>query len=160
MIQSTLLNNLRFFINKYTQLLKTSHLWPQVYQIVAWQQRYSPCKSKKLNFKREIENNFIKNPNFRSEFFSWVIWSKRNWSYAFSKWNLWQITSNWLFQRNVGSDLERAQKSEHCYRWWSSIELHQPGSLRYSGTGTFVHFYKIPTPSKSVQKSHSHFRIL
>ena len=25
-----------------------------------------------------------------------------------------QISSNWLFQRNVGSNLERAQTSEHC----------------------------------------------
>ena len=48
---------------------------------------------------------------------------------------------------------------------WSRKELHQPGSLWYSntGTGTFIHFYRGRRgggPSKSVQKSHSHFDIL
>ena len=46
--------------------------------------------------------------------FSWVIWTKTNWSYTFSKWISWQISSNWLFQRNVDSDLEKAQTSEPC----------------------------------------------
>ena len=45
-------------------------------------------------------------------FFSWVIWAKTNWSYTFSKWISWQISSKWLFQRNVDSDLEKAQTSE------------------------------------------------
>ena len=45
-----------------------------------------------------------------------VVWSKTNWSYTFLKWILWKISSNWLFQRNVDSDLERAQTSEHCFR--------------------------------------------
>ena len=41
----------------------------------------------------------------------------------FSKWISWKISSNWLFQRNVGSDLERAQTSEHC-----CIKLKLPSS--------------------------------
>ena len=45
----------------------------------------------------------------------YIFWSKTNWSYTFSKCISWQISSNWLFQRNVDSDLERAQTSEHCY---------------------------------------------
>ena len=40
---------------------------------------------------------------------SWVIWAKTNWSYTFLKWISWQISSNWLFQRNVDSNLEKAQ---------------------------------------------------
>ena len=39
---------------------------------------------------------------------------KKNFSYTFSKWISWQINLNLFFQRNVGSDLERAQTSEHC----------------------------------------------
>ena len=41
--------------------------------------------------------------------------SKTNWSNTFSKWISWQFSSNWLFQINVDSDLERAQTSEHCF---------------------------------------------
>ena len=43
-----------------------------------------------------------------------MIWSEINWSYTFSKWILWQISSNRLFQRSLGSNLERAQTSELC----------------------------------------------
>ena len=49
------------------------------------------------------------------KFFSWVLWSKTNWSYTFLNWISWQFSSNWLFQINADSDLERAQTSEHCY---------------------------------------------
>ena len=44
-----------------------------------------------------------------------MIWSKTNWSYTFLEWISWQISSNWLFQWYVGSDLERVQTSEHCF---------------------------------------------
>ena len=29
----------------------------------------------------------------------------------------WKMSSNWSFQRNVGSERERALTSEHCYKW-------------------------------------------
>ena len=37
----------------------------------------------------------------------------------------WQISSNWLFQRNVDSDLERAPTSEHCFKrkGWAPLFL-------------------------------------
>ena len=46
--------------------------------------------------------------------YSWVIWSKTNWSFMFLEWISWQISSNELFQRNIGPDLERDQTSELC----------------------------------------------
>ena len=49
---------------------------------------------------------------------SWVIWSKTNWRYKFSQWISWQISSNWLFQRNAGSNLKRAQTSDQCYTFY------------------------------------------
>ena len=115
-IKSAFLNNLRSFTNKCTHLLKTSNFGPQGPQNAALQQRYSPCQSEKPNFSGEIEKTFCKNPNFGSKKFSWVVWSITNWSYTFSKWISWQISSNWLFQRNVDYDLKRAQTSEHCYK--------------------------------------------
>ena len=42
-IKSAFVNNLRFFINKCTHLLKTSNFGPQSPQNAALQQRYSPC---------------------------------------------------------------------------------------------------------------------
>ena len=53
------------------------------------------------------------------KFFLLVVWTKTNWSYTFSKWISWQISSNWLFQRNVDSDLEKAQTSEP----WFTIKM-------------------------------------
>ena len=52
---------------------------------------------------------------FCLKFFSWVPWSKLNWIYKFSKVFYEKIRSIWCFQRNVISDLERAQASEHCF---------------------------------------------
>ena len=49
------------------------------------EQRFSKYRSKKPNLTGEIENNFHKNTNFASNKFSWLIWSKRNWTYMF--WN-------------------------------------------------------------------------
>ena len=79
----------------------------------------------KTNFSGEIENDFFLNPNFAPKFFSWVVWSKTNWSYTFSKWISWQFSSNWLFQINVDFDLERAQTSEHCFSlfYWNIINV-------------------------------------
>ena len=48
---------------------------------------------------------------------SGVLWSKKMYSYMFLEGISWQISSNWLFQRNVVSDLERAQTSDHCYMY-------------------------------------------
>ena len=62
-------NSLRFSLKKYTCLCKTSILWPQGLQNESIEQRYSPCKVEKSNFKGEIENNFNKNQNFHSEKF-------------------------------------------------------------------------------------------
>ena len=42
-IKSAFLNNLRFFTNECTHLLKTSNFGPQGPQNAALQQRYSPC---------------------------------------------------------------------------------------------------------------------
>ena len=42
-IKSAFVNNLRFFTNKCTHLLKTSNFGPQGPQNGALQQRYSPC---------------------------------------------------------------------------------------------------------------------
>ena len=67
-------------------------------------------------FRTNMESNAAVTLHFPPKLFSWVVWSKTNWSYTFSKWISWQISSNWLFQRNVDSDLERAQTSEHCSR--------------------------------------------
>ena len=72
-------------------------------------------KSISKTYSGDFKSNFFKNPNFAPKNFSWVVWSKTNWSYTFSKWISWQISSNWLFQRNVDSDLEKAQTSEPCY---------------------------------------------
>ena len=77
-IKSAFANNFRFLPNKCAHLLKTSNFEPQVPQNAALQQRYSPCWSKKFNFSGEIENNFIKNPNWGSKFFFRVVWSKMN----------------------------------------------------------------------------------
>ena len=60
---------------------------------------------------------------FCPKFFSWVVWSKTNWSYMFSKWISGQISSNWLFQLNVDSDLERAETSEHCFTMQKETQL-------------------------------------
>ena len=60
---------------------------------------------RKTQFQRRNWNNFCKNSNFAPTFFSWGVWSIRNWSYTLSKWISWQISSNWLFQRNLDSDL-------------------------------------------------------
>ena len=106
-------NNLRFFTNECTHLFKKSRFVPQGPQM----QRNSSVTlhvSPKNPISAE-KNYFFKNPNFAPKFFSSVVWSKKNWSYTFSKWISWQFSSNWLFQRNVDSDLERAQTSEHCY---------------------------------------------
>ena len=59
----------------------------------------------------------------------WVIRSKTNWTYPFSGWISWQISSNWLSQRTEGSDLERAQTSEH----WA-----QESAILHLGLNTFV----------------------
>ena len=40
----------------------------------------------------------------------------------------WKISSNWFFQRNVGSDVERAQTSEDC----STLLAGRPVLARYS----------------------------
>ena len=69
-INSAFENNLRFFINKRTHLLKTNNFGPQGLQNAALQQRYSPFLYKKPNFRGQIENNFFKNPNFAPKFFS------------------------------------------------------------------------------------------
>ena len=57
------------------------------------------------------------------KFFSWVVWTKTNWSYTFLKWISWQISSNWLFQRNMDSDLEKAQTSEPWYMCFSILYI-------------------------------------
>ena len=121
---------MRFFINKNTRLLKASNFWQQGLQNESIQQPYSPCRSKKLNFKGEIENNFHKNLNFHSKFFPLVIWSKKNWRYTLSGWISWQITSNWWFLRNVDSDLVRAQTSGDCFIPSFHILIHCPSLVQ------------------------------
>ena len=63
------------------------------------QQRYSPCKSKKPNFKSEIEINFHKNPNFHLKKIPKGFCYKKN--YAICFWN--------------GFYDKSAQTYEHCY---------------------------------------------
>ena len=105
----------------------TSNLWQQCLQNEALQQRYSPCKSEKPNIKREIENDFHKNPNFhfKKKILSDLV--KTNRSTTFSEWISWQVIWNWWFHRIVCSDLKSAQTSEHCTdmaEWLAGVGLH------------------------------------
>ena len=81
-------------------------------------QRYSSITlhAQKTQFQRRNgKKNFCKNPNLAPKFFflSGLVQNKLK-LYVW-KWISWQISSNWLFQRNVDSDLQRAQTSEHCF---------------------------------------------
>ena len=96
-----------FIITKYTHLLKTNNLWPQGLQKEALQQRYSPCKFEKPNIKGEIKNNFQKNPNIHTKksFLSDLVKNK----FKLNIFGMDFMTNQlWLFQRNVGYNLERA----------------------------------------------------
>ena len=124
-------NNLFFFNSRWLKVLKTtiwdfslknSHIFLKII-ILDWKvfkfKRFSSI-TQNVSAKHPILNqNLIqkpaKNEKCPPKIFSWVIWTKTHWSYTFSKWISWQISSNWLFQRNVDSNLEKAQTSEPCF---------------------------------------------
>ena len=123
-----------FFYSHWSKVLKTtiwdfslknSHIFLKIIILdckVFKFKRFSSV-TRNVSVKHPILNqNLIQKPakieKCPPKFFSWVIWTKTNWSYTFSKWISWQISSNWLFQRNVDSDLEKAQTSEPWFRGW------------------------------------------
>ena len=79
--------------------------------------------------------------------------AKTKWSYTFSKWISWQISLNWLFQRNVDSDLEKAQTSEP---WYKKVDMRSTlgrGGWISQNTGAvhlfflyFLGFHSFPSP--------------
>ena len=119
-----------FFNSRWSKVLKTT-IWDYILKNSHIFSKFIilDCKVFKLErFSSVTQNVSVKHPILNLNLFqkpakiekcppkknSWVIWTKTNWSYTFSKWISWQISSNWLFQRNLDSDLERAQTSEHC----------------------------------------------
>ena len=137
-VKNTLSRTLYAFVSKYFVFLNSR--WSKVLKTTIWDFSLKnshiflkiiilDCKVFKFKrFSSVTRNVSVKHPILNQNLiqkpakiekcppkkFSWVIWTKTNWSYTFSKWISWQISSNWLFQRNVDSDLEKAQTSEPC----------------------------------------------
>ena len=65
-IKSAFLNNLRFFTNKCTHLLRTSNFGLQGPQNAALQQRYSPCQSKNSISAEKLKINPVFRTNMDS----------------------------------------------------------------------------------------------